>query len=158
MAKKGARLREFEKNHRVLDISTAQKARKKKKAETAADSDTAAADSAAGKTRYRFNWIRITVLAVLIVFILMVILSVNNIYSLKEEESQLKQKNEELLQLKEELMMELDNVNSREYIEEQARKQLKLVKGNELIFFFPDDWEESAAAKEKNDNDKDKDE
>jgi len=155
MAKKGARLREFEKNHRVLDISTAQKARKKKKAAGAAACDSAAADSAAGKTRYRFNWVRMTVLAVLIIFILMMILSVKNIYSLKAEESQLKQRNEELLQLKEELMMELDNVNSKEYIEEQARRQLKLVKGNELIFFFPEGWEESAAAKDKEDNGKD---
>ena len=71
----------------------------------------------------------------------MVVMSVKNIFDLKEEERALKQRNEELIQLREELLMELNNVNSREYIEEQARKELKLVKGNELIFYFPDDWE-----------------
>lgn len=87
--------------------------------------------------------------AVVTVFLLMVAVSVKNIFDLKEEERALLQRNEELLQLKEELLMELNNVNSDEYIEEQARKELKLVKGNELIFFFPDDWEKKSAENKK---------
>jgi cell division protein FtsB len=41
--------------------------------------------------------------------------------------------------MKEELTLQLENVNSDEYIEEQARKELKLMKGNELIFYFTED-------------------
>ena len=149
MAKKGNRLREFEKNHRVLNISTAQEERKKKKekkktVEAAAGMESAAAVSD-GKTekkkKTRINWVKMVGLTVAAVFIVMVAMSVKNIVGLQEEEKTLLEKNAELLQLKEELLLQLDNVNSDEFIEEQARKELKLVKGNELIFYFPDDWE-----------------
>jgi cell division protein DivIC len=82
--------------------------------------------------------IGITVVAV---FIVMAAMSVKNIFDLRAEEKVLMAENAELLQLKEEMLLKLDNVNSDEFIEEQARKELKLVKGNELIFYFPEDWE-----------------
>lgn len=147
MAKKGNRLREFEKSHRVLNISSAQEERKKKKerkkiVEAAADSEAAAAVSDVNtKKKTRINWVKLVSLTVVIVFIVMVGMSVQNIFSLQEEEKELMAKNAELLQLKEELLLQLNNVNSDEFIEEQARKELKLVKGNELIFYFPEDWE-----------------
>ena len=167
MAKKGNRLREFEKNHRVLDISTAQEARRKKKekkgilsgksatAQAGADGTTMYAGTVTeggetgsdGKSGKRSHWVMLIGMAVVVIFVLMVVMSVKNIFDLKEEERALKQRNEELVQLREELLMELKNVNSREYIEEQARKELKLVKGNELIFYFPDDWDEQIAEK-----------
>ena len=143
MAKKGNRLREFEKNHRVLDISSAQKSRKEKRKEKAERSaaEAAAAQSGQGTVSRRINWVRLVGVAVIVVFIVAVSLSIKNIYDLKEEEAALQKKNSELLQLKEELLMTLDNVNSDEFIEEQARKELKLARGNELIFYFPEDWE-----------------
>ena len=138
MAKKGNRLREFEKTHRVLDISSAQKSRKLKKKEKAEKAEAQAGQSTAGR---HINWIRLVGVAVIIVFAVMVSLSVKNIFDLKEEEAALQERNSELIHLKEDLLMTLDNVNSDEFIEEQARKELKLAKGNELIFYFPDDWE-----------------
>ena len=145
MAKKGNRLREFEKTHRVLDISSAQESRKKKKKEKAemAEAETASANVQAGQeTAGRHtNWVKLIGVAVIIVFAVMVSLSVKNIFDLKEEEAALQERNRELTLIKEDLMMKLDNVNSDEFIEEQARKELKLAKGNELIFYFPDDWE-----------------
>lgn len=178
MAKKGNRLREFEKNHRVLDISTAQEARRKKKekkgilsgkgngipAETdaaavAAESSAAsAAASGGGTSGKRRHLVKLIGMVVVVIFVLMVVMSVKNIFDLKEEERALKQRNEELIQLREELLMELNNVNSREYIEEQARKELKLVKGNELIFYFPDDWDEKVAEKKDSGDETGKDE
>ncbi len=142
MAKKGTRLREFEKNHRVLNISEEQEARKKRKENTKASKAVEEVKEVAAESpKSRRHLVKLIGSAVVIIFILMVVMSIKNIFDLREEESALKQRNEELLQLKEELNMELDNVNSKEYIEEQARKELKLVRGNELIFYFPDDWE-----------------
>lgn len=145
MAKKGTRLREFEKNHRVLNISEEQEARKKRKETTKASKavkEVKAVNEVADESpKSRRHLVKLIGSVVVIIFILMVVMSIKNIFDLREEESALKQRNEELLQLKEELNMELDNVNSKEYIEEQARKELKLVRGNELIFYFPDDWE-----------------
>lgn len=160
MAKKGSRLREFEMNHRVLDISTSQEARRRKKENrkqkmTEADETASEVKSAAAsgeRTAWkRGSWMKLIGIAIILVFIMIAAMSVKNIYDLKAEEASLMQRNEELLRLKEELLMELDNVNSREYIEEQARKELKLVKGNELIFYFPEDWDETI--REKNSSD-----
>ena len=76
-------------------------------------------------------------------------MSVKNIFDLKAKEDVLLDKQAELKNLKEELTMELENVNSDEYIEAQARKSLKLVKGNELIFFFSEDDTDSKKVKDK---------
>lgn len=157
MAKKGSRLREFEKNHRVLDISTAQENRKLKKKEKKtrlAAAEAVTADSTEGNrsgnghgnssgqdSSKRINWVRLVGTVVLVAFLVMGGLSVKNILDLKEEEEDLKERNLQLLQIKEELLMTMENVNSEEFIEEQARRELKLVKGNELVFYFPKDWE-----------------
>ena len=145
MAKKGKRLREFEKNHRVLNISSVQESRRQKKKEkaekAAADVSSADVKKGQGTVSRHINWVRLVGVAVIAVFVIMVSLSVKNIFDLKEEEASLQARNLELTQLKEELLMTLDNVNSDEFIEEQARKELKLARGNELIFYFPDDWE-----------------
>lgn len=157
MAKKGSRLREFEKNHRVLDISTAQESRKLKKKEKKtrlAAAEAVTADSTEGNrsgsghgngsgqdSSKRINWVRLVGTVVLVAFLIMGGLSVKNILDLKEEAAALKERNLQLLQIKEELLMTMENVNSEEIIEEQARRELKLVKGNELVFYFPEDWE-----------------
>lgn len=140
----------------MLNISSAQEERKKKKehkkiAEAAAESEAAAAVSdVKTKKKTRINWVKLVGLTVAIVFIVMVGMSVQNIFGLQEEEKELMAENAELLQLKEELLLQLKNVNSDEFIEEQARKELKLVKGNELIFYFPEEWEVKEEKEEKN--------
>ena len=141
MAKKGSRLREFEKNHRVLDISTAQEERKKKKKERKKAAEEKAEESRSRGKKSSVKWLRLIGLLTSAGITVMVILSLMNISDLKEEEAAQRLRHTELLEIKEELLMAVDNINSDEFIEEQARKELKLVKGNELIFFFPEDWE-----------------
>ena len=144
MAKKGSRLREFEKNHRVLDITTAQQERQKKKStrkpqeEKRTDTDTA---ESGNKKKCRVSWVRVIGLAVCVVFLLVVGISVKNIYDLKAREADLQKENQKLEQMKEELTVELENVNTDEYIEEKARRELKLIRPNELVFYFPDDFQ-----------------
>ena len=144
MAKKGSRLREFEKNHRVLDITTAQQERQKKKStrklqeEKRTDTDTA---ESGNKKKRSVSWVRVIGLAVCVVFLLVVGISVKNIYDLKAREADLQKENQKLEQMKEELTVELENVNTDEYIEEKARRELKLIRPNELVFYFPDDFQ-----------------
>lgn len=45
---------------------------------------------------------------------------------------------EELLKKKENLTFELENINSKEHIERLARRDLKLVKANEILFILPE--------------------
>ena len=52
----------------------------------------------------------------------------------KDQRDELKAYNKKLLNLKEDLVAELDHINSAEYIEQQARKDLKMIKENELLF------------------------
>ncbi|MDD6815165.1 MAG: septum formation initiator family protein [Firmicutes bacterium] len=138
MAKKGSRLREFEKNHRVLDITSAQKERQKKKSSRKPQEEKK--EDIANKKKRRVSWVRVIGLAVCAVFLLVVGISVKNIYDLKEREADLQKENQKLEQIKEELTVELENVNTDEYIEEKARRELKLIRPNELVFYFPDDF------------------
>ena len=135
MAKKGNRLREFEKNHRVLDISTAQAERQKKRVKT---KEKKVQENNDGKKKIRISWVKITGLVICTIFIFVVGISVKNIYDLKGRQASLEEENHKLQQEKEELSMELENINSDEYIEEKARRELKLIKSNELVFYFPD--------------------
>lgn len=104
-------------------------------AETSAEK--AAQGAAQGKGRSRL--VRLAGLGISLIFIFIVGMSVKNIYDLKEQEAAVMDRHEELLQMKEELTLQLENVNSDEFIEEQARRELKLIKGNELIFYFTEE-------------------
>ena len=44
-----------------------------------------------------------------------------------------------LIKLKEDLSAEMEFINSADYIEQQARKDLKMIKENELLFIISDE-------------------
>jgi len=141
MAKKGSRLREYEKNNRVLNISGAQEARQKKKSEKAAAEGSGSPEDRSGRKQVRINWVRTGSLLIALAFVVVTALSVKNIFDLKEREAGLLEEKERLTMIKEELQMQFDHIDSDEYMEEQARRQLHLVKGNELIFYFPENFQ-----------------
>ena len=62
--------------------------------------------------------------------------TIKTIMSLQLEHSRLEKENEELTKKRDKLKIELKHVNSREYIEEQARRQLRLVNPDEILFIF----------------------
>ena len=68
-----------------------------------------------------------------------------NIVKLELENRRLKHKQKELIEQRKELKIELRNVNSKEYIEEQARKQLRLVAPDEILFVFPNEKDKDNA-------------
>ncbi len=71
-------------------------------------------------------------------------ISAIKIVNLNKEKAEVEAYNQELLQNKENLQLKLDNINSAEYIESQARRDLKLVKPNELLFIFSEKDSEDA--------------
>lgn len=81
------------------------------------------------------------------VVLLLLAASVRNIVKLEIENRRLKNKQKELIEQRKELKIELKNVNSKEYIEEQARKQLRLVDPDEILFVFPNEKEKDDAKK-----------
>lgn len=61
------------------------------------------------------------------------------IIRLNQEREDAEARKQELQNTKEELMAQYENINSAQYIERLARRDLKLVKANELLFILPDD-------------------
>ena len=87
--------------------------------------------------------------AIIIAIIAVIGVSVYNIVSLKHEQKQLLSQQKELEAQKEELAEELKHLNDKDYIEEQARAQLRLVMPGEKIYVFPTLKESKSKAEEK---------
>jgi cell division protein DivIC len=66
-------------------------------------------------------------------------ISVFRIIDLKMEEHQLLTQQQALLQEKEKLKEQLANVNNPEFIEQEARKQLKLIMPGETLYILKDE-------------------
>ena len=69
--------------------------------------------------------------------------SIFKIIDLKMEEHQLLAQHEALLQEKEKLKEQLSNVNNPEFIEQEARKQLKLIMPGETLYILKDETDEN---------------
>ena len=79
---------------------------------------------------------------VLAVLVLLVIVYGRPIIKLRIEQAQLKKQNEQLLEEKSAKTKELKNVHSKDYVQEQARKQLRLLNKDETLFLFEEDNED----------------
>ena len=89
--------------------------------------------------------------ALILLVIAYFVVSRVKIIKLNQEREEAEERRPELLNAKEELMAEYENINSAQYIERLARRDLKLVKANELLFILPDDMQK------ENQNDKTED-
>ncbi len=144
MSKKGKRLREFEKKNRAFTVREA-RAKDYSSGESSGalfDIERRDKDSSEKKNNKKkkkvINVKRLTTSAVLLIFVVSVGFSAFKLFKLKCEKDSLMERQAELSQLKEELTAELEHVDSAEYIEQQARKTLRLIKKNEILFVLPD--------------------
>ncbi len=74
---------------------------------------------------------------IVIIILLFLVFIAHNVIRLQYEQMQLKKQNEELKEQEKDLRIELENINSKEYIEKEARRQLRLVNPDEILFVFP---------------------
>ena len=65
-----------------------------------------------------------------------------NIVSLKREQHDVMQQQQQLEKQKEELKKALEDTDDTENIEEQARNQLRLIKPGETLYLFPEEMTE----------------
>lgn len=70
-------------------------------------------------------------------------ISIFRIIDLKIEEHQLLAQQEALISEKEKLKEQLANVNNPEFIEQEARKQLKLIMPGETLYILKDEIDEN---------------
>lgn len=88
------------------------------------------------KKKSRLNGGRFALFIFTVVLVLVLLMSVKSIFTLRAEQKALTEQNNALLLEKEALEDELKNVSDKEYIEEQARIQLKLIKPGEILYIL----------------------
>ena len=140
LKKKKRRSREYKNNSRVIDIEKARQERKRKRNEAAEKKsknrktkNIVTQRQAGKKARRRMVYFFITL------FILCIIgVSVFNIVSLKLAKAEAEEEQRELLTQKARLESIYSQVSSPEYIEQQARHQLKMIKPEEILYVLPD--------------------
>ena len=147
MRKKKSNLREYEKNNRVINIPQAQTERRQRLQEQRNrrwNVESFASESAereSGRStakKIKINYTKLIVCDVIILLIVYFAMSAIKIVKLGKEKDAAAAYNAELTKDKESLELQLENINSPDYIESQARRDLKLIKPNELLFVFPD--------------------
>ena len=86
--------------------------------------------------------------ALIILVIAYFVMSGIKIIKLNQEKEEAEARKQELINRKEELMAEYENINSAQCIERLARRDLKLVKANELLFILPDEMQKEKENKD----------
>ena len=141
--RKPRRSREFKKNSQIIDFDEAREARRKKRGSLSskkAESDelTTAQKNASQRKNAMKNRRKLASAIILLFVIVVIAFSTFNIVSLRAQKKELQEINKDLLSKKQKLTEELNNTNSPEYIEQQARIQLKLIKPGELLYILPE--------------------
>lgn len=160
---KRRRSTEFKNNSQVIDMEQARKQRlEKRRAERAKEEEkakAAARQNTRGKMAIRKNRARRRIMIGLVIVLILGLFSFSifNIFSLKREQHDAEAQKRELIEEKEQLEKELDEVNDLSNVEEQARDQLRLIKPGETIFLFPDSITNSDDSSDDSDSDKSSD-
>jgi cell division protein FtsB len=139
--KKKRRSREFKNSSQVIDIEVARESRKRKR-EEAADkkykvrkSKSVITERQAGKKARR----RMVYFVIFLFIVGLVTVSAFQIISLKLTEARTMKENQALLNQKSRLEQDYSQVNSPEYIEQQARQQLRMIRPGEILYVLPEE-------------------
>ena len=100
------------------------------------------------KKNKRINPGRLILTVIIVVLIFFVAISVKNIVSLHVEKNELEEENARLEEEKDRLQNELENADDPEYIEEQARQQLRMVMPGEVLYIIEEEGEKAKASAE----------
>ena len=91
------------------------------------------------KKKMHLNMSRLLFRVVIVVLVCVTALSIRKIVFLKIEQSELKEQQKALKEKRTKLKNELKNIDDKNYIEEQARKQLNMVKPGEILYMIEKD-------------------
>ncbi len=150
MLKKRRRSRAFKRDSQVVNIEEAREKRraKRKSADHAKKSARLPQEdekfyesegTIAQRKKMRKKRKRCVYFAVLLCFALLIGVSIINIFSLQAEKNKVKEENKMLTTQKSRLEQQLKEVNTPEYIEDQARAHLRLVRPGEILYILPED-------------------
>lgn len=91
------------------------------------------------KKKMHLNMSRLLFRVVIVVLVCVTALSIRKIVLLKIEQSELKEQQKALKEKRTKLKNELKNIDDKNYVEEQARKQLNMVKPGEILYMIEKD-------------------
>ena len=91
------------------------------------------------KKKMHLNMSRLLFRVVIVVLVCVTALSIRKIVLLKIEQSELKEQQKALKEKRTKLKNELKNIDDKNYIEEQARKQPNMVKPGEILYMIEKD-------------------
>ena len=137
------RSREWKKNNPAFDFDRAREARKKNREALISPQIERAEKKKKPSRRWRIKKSRKrNFYSALMLFIIAVIgVSVFNIMSVNSQLAEAVAGRESLVDEKDRLTQELQNVDNTEYIEQQARMMLKMIKPGEIYYVVPEDTE-----------------
>ena len=104
------------------------------------------------KKKRRINPGRLILTVIIVVLIFFAAISVKNIISLHIEKNDLEKENARLEDEKNQLQNELENADDPEYIEEQARQQLRMVMPGEVLYIIEEEGEKAKSAADGKDS------
>ena len=105
------------------------------------------------KNKVKIDPFRMTMTVIIIIMLIIVGIRVKKIVDLHLEQNELQKQNEALEDEKNSLKNELKNVNDLDYIEEQARRQLKMIKPGEMLYIMDDEKYKADADKSDSSSD-----
>ena len=86
----------------------------------------------------KLNIWKLVMLGVLLAVVIYFVLSAVKIIELNKEHAQIEEENRELKETVEDLKLQLETIHSDQYMEGLARRQLRLVKPDEILFVLPE--------------------
>ena len=139
--RKPSRSRQYRRDHQVIDLEEARRERIKRREERAQKEEEKRRREeerrlSARQRRQRRNRALIYFFGILVIVVILVA-SAWKIFSLEAQKSKLEAENKQLLEQRDDLQNELENVNDPEYVEHQAREQLSLIMPGETLYILP---------------------
>lgn len=147
--RKKRRSREFKNLNTVIDLEQAREERRSRRKEIVQKRQTkdrfTEREELSERRIIKRNRKRLVYIGVLLGIIAVIGVSAFHVISLQNEYRDIAAQNKALKEKRVELKEELGKVNDIEYIEQQAREQLKMVKPGEILYILPDEDATKAA-------------
>lgn len=148
MKQKKKRSRQFKDESRVALAEDPREKRRSKREEKIQKSRKSEKKSNSKRRTSRVAKRRLIYTTIILIIIVVSGVSALNVYNLMQEEESVKKEHAELLKEKEKLEYELEQINSLEYIEQQARQLLRMIKPGEILYVLPENEDASGQAEE----------
>jgi len=138
---KKRRSKEFKDSDKIIDLEQARAERRERRKLAADKKLNKSRRNALGELSERKvnkrNRKRLIYFCIILGIIVVIGWSVFHVYSLQKEYKGIVAQNKALKEKKQDPTEELGNVNNPEYVEQQAREQLKMVKPGEVMYILP---------------------